>query len=146
MSLSKDPIFLRNIIIENYDNPNKKINNLSDDSGYIKLQNKSSTCIDDITVYIKTNNEIIENLLFSGIGCAISTSSTNIVCNLLVGKNIKDAFIILDNYLKMVDGQNYDEELLDELIAFHKISEQTNRIKCATIGINAIYNCLKNIK
>lgn len=146
MSLSKDPIFLRNIIIENYDNPNKKISKPLEDSSYVKLQNKSSTCIDDITVYIKTNNKVIEDLLFSGIGCAISTSSTNIVCNLLVGKTISEAFIILDNYLKMINGEGYDEELLDELIAFHKVHEQTNRIKCASIGINAIYNCLKDIK
>lgn len=145
MSFSKDPIFLRNIIIENYDHPNKKVNNPPTEN-YLKLQNKSATCIDDITVYIKHNGEKIEDVLFSGIGCAISTSSTNIMANILVDKTLLKAHEILDNYLRMINNQNYDEEILEELIAFHKVNEQSNRIKCATIGINAIYNCLKEIK
>lgn len=145
MSFSKDPIFLRNIIIENYDHPNKKVNNPPTEN-YLKLQNKSATCIDDITVYIKHNDEKIEDVLFSGIGCAISTSSTNIMANILVDKTLLEAHEILDNYLRMINNQNYDEEILEELIAFHKVNEQSNRIKCATIGINAIYNCLKEIK
>lgn len=143
MSWSKDPTLLRSIIIDHYDHPHKKVNEAPND--YVKLQNKSSTCIDDITVYIKHNSKTIEDILFSGIGCAISTSSTDIMAKLLTNKTFNEALIILDNYLNMVNGQPYDEELLDELIAFYRINEQSNRIKCAKIGINAIYNCIKEI-
>lgn len=143
MALSKDPILLRSIIMEHYDHPNKKV--MAPPIGYTQLQNKSATCIDDITVYIKYQNGIIEDILFSGIGCAISTSSTDIMANLLINKSIKEALIIIENYIKMVNSEPYDEELLDELIAFYKINEQTNRIKCAQIGINAIYNSLKEL-
>lgn len=143
MTLSKDPSLLRSIIMDHYDAPNKKVKEKPE--GYIKLQNKSATCIDDITVYIKYHNNIIDDIVFSGIGCAISTSSTNIMANMLIDKNFEEAFSILDNYLAMVSGQPYNEETLDELIAFYKINEQTNRIKCSQIGILAIYNCLKDI-
>lgn len=144
MVLSKDPMFLRSIIMQHYDKPDKKITE-APNNNYVKLQNKSSTCIDDITVYIKINNEIIEDILFNGIGCAISTSSTDIMASLLTNKTISEALLIIENYLKMINGEEYSEEMLEELIAFHKINEQTNRIKCASIGINAIYNCLKEL-
>lgn len=143
MTLSKDPAFLRNIIIDHYDAPNKKVKEQPKD--YIKLQNKSATCIDDITIYIKYHNDIIDDVVFSGIGCAISTSSTDIMAEMLVNKNFIEAFKIIDNYLAMISGNAYEEENLDELIAFYKINEQPNRIKCSQIGILAIYNCLKDI-
>lgn len=143
MSFSKDPIFLRNIIMDHYDHPTKKVSQQPEN--YIRLQNKSATCIDDITVYIKHNDKFIEDILFSGIGCAISTSSTDIMANILTNKPFNEALEIIENYLSMVNGNQYNEELLGELIAFYKINEQTNRIKCAQIGINAIYNCLKEI-
>ena len=34
----------------------------------------------------------------------------------------------------MIDGQAYDEELLEEAVAFQNVGKQANRIKCATIG------------
>ncbi|MDE5617264.1 MAG: iron-sulfur cluster assembly scaffold protein [Ureaplasma sp.] len=144
MSYSKDPMFLRSIIMQHYDQPNNKIEH-KPDQPYISYQNKSATCIDDITVHIKMENNKISDVLFSGIGCAISTSSTDIVSSLIKNKTISESLIIIENYLKMIDGQEYDEELLDELIAFYKINEQPNRLRCAKIGVLAIYNCLKEM-
>ncbi|MDE5651449.1 MAG: iron-sulfur cluster assembly scaffold protein [Ureaplasma sp.] len=144
MSYSKDPMFLRSIIMQHYDQPNNKIEQKPDQS-YTSYQNKSATCIDDITVHIKLEDNKIFDILFSGIGCAISTSSTDIVSSLTKNKSISESLIIIENYLKMVDGQEYDESLLDELIAFYKINEQPNRLRCAKIGVLAIYNCLKEM-
>ena len=133
MSYSKDPMFLRSIIMQHYDQPNNKVDEKVDNS-YVSYQNKSATCIDDITI-----------LLFSGIGCAISTSSTDIMSSFLKNKTVPESLGIIENYLKMVDGESYDEEMLDELIAFYKINEQPNRLRCAKIGVLAIYNCLKEL-
>ena len=38
----------------------------------------------------------------------------------------------------MIDQKEYDEELLEEAIAFHNVGSQANRIKCATIGWKAM--------
>ena len=146
MIFSKDPTLLRSIIMSHYENPNKKINDVSKykfDSSY---QNKSSSCIDDITAYVKIENDVISNIYFSGLGCAISTSSTNIMCNHLIGKSIDNAYMIIENYLNMTLGKSYDEEILGELIALYNIHNQSNRIKCAQIGVNAIYESLKQLK
>ena len=65
---------------------------------------------------------------------------------LLKGKTILEAQEIIDNYMAMVDEEAYDEELLDEAIAFQNVGKQANRIKCATIGWNGIQEILNDTK
>ena len=38
----------------------------------------------------------------------------------------------------MIDQRDYDEEKLEEAVAFHNVGSQANRIKCATIGWKAM--------
>lgn len=146
MSFSKDPSLLRTIIMHNYEKPTQKIENTNLINFDHSYQNKSSTCIDDITVYISVNNNKIDNIFFSGLGCAISTASTNIMAKYLINKSIDEAYEIIENYINMTLGNSYNEDLMDELIAFYNVNNQSNRIKCAQIGINAIKECLNKFK
>ena len=146
MEFSKDPTLLRSIIMEHYDTPSKKISDSDEKAQHLHhYQNKSATCIDDITAYAKLDNNVIQEIYFSGLGCAVSTASTDIMANFLVGKTVQEAFDIINNYINMTMGQEYDESKLDELIAFYNIHNQSNRIKCSQIGVNAIKFCLEEI-
>ena len=145
MEFSKDPTLLRSIIMEHYDTPSKKISEDSEQAKLHHYQNKSSTCIDDITAYAEVENGVIKQLYFSGLGCAVSTASTDIMANYLTGKTIEEAYKIINNYIEMTLGNPYDESMLDELIAFYNIHNQSNRIKCSQIGINAIKFCLEEL-
>ncbi len=137
-----DKDLLRQIIISHYDKPNNKIEDQDAMEGYIIFHNKSASCIDDIKVYVKVNNEIVVDAKFSGIGCAISTASTDILCDTLKDKTFKDAQYIFDNYKKMIAGESYDVDAMGELVAFHNIHEQQNRIKCSLIGLDALIQAL----
>jgi len=53
--------------------------------------------------------------------------------NSLIGKNIKDALKIIDNFAEMINEREYDEELLREAIVYSDISKQPNRKKCALL-------------
>ena len=62
---------------------------------------------------------------------------------LLKDKSVEEAKVIIDNYIAMLHGEEYDEELLEEANAFVNTSKQANRIKCATlswIGLKDILN------
>ena len=65
---------------------------------------------------------------------------------LLIGKTLEEANAIITEYYKMVELLPYDEEMLQEAIAFHQVGKQANRIKCATIGFKAIETCIKEHK
>ena len=49
---------------------------------------------------------------------------------------------IMDNYFAMVDQKEYDEDLLEEAVAFANVGRQANRINCATIGWRALREIL----
>ncbi|MEG0277572.1 MAG: SUF system NifU family Fe-S cluster assembly protein, partial [Coprobacillus sp.] len=50
---------------------------------------------------------------------------------------------IIDNYLNMIYEREYDEEMLEEAIAFKNTHKQANRIKCATLGWNGLSELIK---
>ncbi len=98
----------------------------------------SESCIDDITVQSVIEDGVIKEINFDGIACTISTASTSMMTELLIDKTIEEAKVIMDNYFSMLDGQAYDAEILEEAVAMKNVYKQANRIKCATIGWNAM--------
>lgn len=130
----------RSIILKNYqDNTNRKD---IEDKNYIKINSRNTSCIDNINIYIKFNNNVIEDIKFNGEACVIAISSTVTLINNLIGKNKGEALNIINNYEKMVDGLEYDKELLNELVAFYDISKQPSRKICATLASRKIKELL----
>lgn len=130
----------RSIILDNYQNPNKKMISGND---YIKINTRNVSCIDNLDIYLKVNDDIIEDVTFEGEACVISISSTNILINLLIGKTREEGIYILDNYLKMINEDDYDKEVLKDLLVFDDTSKQPSRIKCATLSASGIKNFLE---
>ena len=142
MPISISPQMMREIIMDHYNNPiNKKVpSNIAD---YKKIRMDSDSCIDDITIYLKIENDKIVDACFDGIACTISTASTDILCELIKGKTNEEAFYITEQYKNMIYEKEFDENALDELIVFINTHKQAARIKCATLGstgIDAILN------
>ena len=131
----------REIMLDHYSNPNNK--KTISDPRYKSIHNASESCIDDITVYMLAENGVIEDVKFDGVGCTICTSSTDIMCDLIIGKTLEEAKNIINQYYQMIDEKKYDEDILEEANAFDTLSKQANRIKCGTIGIHAISDLIK---
>ena len=67
----------REVILEHYQNP---VNRVQEDvEGYVKVNSNNESCIDNINLFIKFNDNKIEDIKFSGEACAISTASTSIM-------------------------------------------------------------------
>lgn len=130
----------RSIILDNYQNPNNKRVSGTD---YIKINTRNVSCIDNLDIYLKIENDIIKDVSFEGEACVISISSTNILTNLLIGKTKEEGIYLIDNYLKMINEEEYDKEVLKELLVFDDTSKQPSRIKCATLSANGIKNYLE---
>lgn len=131
----------RSIILDNYQSPDKKMVSGND---YIKINTRNVSCIDNLDIYLKVNNNIIEDITFEGEACVISISSTNILANLLIGKTKEEGIYIIDNYLKMINEEEYDKDVLKELMVFDDTSKQPSRITCATLSANGIKKFLEN--
>ena len=134
--LLDDPMILRELILDHYEYPHN--HKLTEDSSYGLVHMASESCIDDIKVQAKIEDGVIQDVCFDGVACTISTASTSIMTELVKGKTIEQARVIIDNYFAMIDGREYDAELLDEAVCMKNVGRQANRIKCATIGWNGL--------
>ena len=137
MPISINPQMMREIIMDHYNNPLHK-NVPQNLEGYKKIRMDSDSCIDDITIYIKIEDDKIIDACFEGVACTISTSSTDILCDLIIGKSLKDALYIVEQYKYMIYEKDFDDSVLDELIVFINTHKQAARIKCATLGPSGI--------
>lgn len=72
-------------------------------------------CGDEITLELKLNGNIIEDMAFNGHGCAISQASTSIMIDTLKGKSVKDAKEIINTFIEMIKREITDEEQLKKL-------------------------------
>lgn len=132
---------MRAIIMDHSSSPLHKHEPKNDQ--YEKIHMHSDNCIDDIDVYVLFENDIVKDACFTGIGCTISTSSTDILCELIISKSKEETLKIIDEYNHMLHEEPYDEDLLDEANAFKNTSKQAARIRCATIGFRAVETIIK---
>lgn len=136
-----NPQLLREIIMDHYDHPRNR--GLVDDESYQKVNMNSETCIDDLDIQVKFDGDKIVDLRYDGEACAICTSSTSIMSELVIGKTKEEAKVIIENYMNMIYERDYDEDMLEEAIAFKNTHKQANRIKCATLGWNGLIQLIK---
>ena len=52
----------------------------------------------------------------------------------------------MDNYFKMIRGEDYDSSKLGDSIVYDNIKNQPNRIKCATLSWNGVYREIMKYK
>lgn len=134
----------RSIILEHYQHPKNR--GLINDDSYLKVNMNNESCIDEIDLMMKIEDNIIKDLRFDGEACAISTSSTSIMIDTLIGKTINEARQIIQNYYNMIEEKEYDHDILEQAIVYDDICRQPNRKKCALISWWGVDKILKELK
>lgn len=102
-------------------------------------------CGDEITLQIKIDGDKIQDMAFSGHGCAISQASTSIMIDTLKGKTIEEAKEIIKTFIEMIKRETKSEEELEKLedaIAFRNVANMPARVKCALLAWHTIENIL----
>ncbi|MBP3801226.1 MAG: SUF system NifU family Fe-S cluster assembly protein [Clostridia bacterium] len=106
-------------------------------------------CGDEIELEIKMNGDIIEDMAFSGHGCAISQASTSIMIDTLKGKTVDEAKDIIKTFIEMIKRETTDEKELKKLedaIAFRNVSNMPARVKCALLAWHTVEDILNKNK
>lgn len=121
----------RTIILEHYQNPKNR--GLIEDDSYIFINMNNESCIDEVNLMAKIENNVIVDIKFDGEACAICTSSTSIMIDTLLGKTIDEAKKIIENFYNMIDEKEYNEEILEQAIVYDDTYKQPSRKKCALL-------------
>lgn len=104
------------------------------------------SCGDEITLELKLNGDIIEDLAFTGQGCAISQASTSMMIDLLKGKSKEEALKLVETFIGMIKREIKDEEELEKLedaMVLQNISNMPARVKCAVLAWHTIQEAFK---
>jgi nitrogen fixation NifU-like protein len=141
-SIELTPEMMREIIMDHYQNPRHK-GKPSDPKKYLSLHASSTNCIDDFEVYLDFEDGKVKDALWDGVACTISTASTDILCDRILGDDAKQGHYLIEQYLAMIEEKPYDASVLDEAIVFMNTGKQAARIHCATMGWTAMKELLE---
>ena len=101
------------------------------------LEGVNPSCGDDIYLQLKLDeNGMVTDGMFNGSGCAISQASTDMMLDLIIGKDKDEALKLAEGFMSMVRSTATSEQIeaLDEAAALESIAHMPARVKCAMLG------------
>ena len=112
----------------------------------VRERGHNPSCGDEITLELQIENGIIKDAAFTGVGCAISQASTDIMIDLMRGKTVEEAQRLAQLFTAMIKREVTDDSVLEELdeaIALKNISNMPARVKCAVLAWHTLEDVLK---
>jgi nitrogen fixation NifU-like protein len=93
-------------------------------------------CGDQITLFLKVVDGVIDDVGFQGTGCAISRASASMMTQSIKGQSVEEADKIFDAFHHMITepGAELDLDTLGDLETLSGVNEYPTRIKCAILA------------
>jgi nitrogen fixation NifU-like protein len=92
-------------------------------------------CGDHLTVYLKVEGGVIEDVSFQGSGCAISKASASLMTESVKGKNVSDAVRLFERFQQMITAPpDAAVDQLGKLEALAGVRQFPIRVKCASLA------------
>lgn len=100
------------------------------------------TCGDEVTLRVHLSgggrDATVADVSYDAMGCSISQASASVMADLLIGKSVKEAMAVGDEFLALMQSRgrdaDFDEDVLEDAIAFAGVSKYPARIKCALLA------------
>jgi nitrogen fixation protein NifU and related proteins len=99
------------------------------------------TCGDEVTLRVQLSGQgptaVVSDLSYDAVGCSISTASTSVLTDEVIGRSIEQALTSYAAMRRMLTSKGVDPGDEDEIgdgIAFAGVSKYPARVKCALLG------------
>jgi nitrogen fixation NifU-like protein len=122
------------VILDHYKRPQHKGLSATYDA---QVHHVNPSCGDEITLNVTLDADKVTAITWDGVGCSISQASVSILSDLLLGKSISDAELILNNFTELMQSKGTmvgDDAILEDAVAMAGVSKFPARIKCALLG------------
>ena len=122
----------QNVILEHNRSPRNY--RVMDDADR-QAEGSNPLCGDQLTVWLKLDGDVISEVTFQGLGCAISRASASLMTAAVKGKSRREAEELFGRFHHLVTGKPdpADPETLGKLAVFSGVSEYPIRVKCASL-------------
>ncbi|MBF0287624.1 MAG: SUF system NifU family Fe-S cluster assembly protein [SAR324 cluster bacterium] len=135
------------IILDHHKNP-KNYGTL--ESPTHELEKDNPICGDRIHLDLKMHGFQVEEIRFTGMGCALCIASASMMTELTVQQNLEEIEELLRYFKEIMDpeGMHNDAKATynDNLQAFEGIRKYPSRIQCATLPWEALLQVRKLIE
>ncbi|WP_242911116.1 Fe-S cluster assembly sulfur transfer protein SufU [Actinomadura terrae] len=100
------------------------------------------TCGDEVTLRVHLDGSgqdaTVADVSYDAMGCSISQASASVMADLIIGKPVKEAMAVGEEFLALMQSRGRDiapdEDVLEDAIAFAGVSKYPARIKCALLA------------
>ena len=103
-------------------------------------------CGDRLRLYLKIENDVIQDVRFSGQGCAISQASASLMTECLMGLKIEEAQALFDKVHELLTNDSFDLSTLPslKLQVLAGVRAYPARVKCASLAWHTLMAALKH--
>jgi nitrogen fixation NifU-like protein len=131
------------IILDHYRHP-RHSGKVTDEE--LLIEEENPTCGDQIRITATVTDGVVVEIRFEAHGCAISTASSSMMSEELVGKPVTDVRRRITDFVSMMRSEKeISPDELGDLIALEGVKNFPMRIKCATMCWHAADKALDKL-
>jgi nitrogen fixation NifU-like protein len=115
------------------------------DTATHRAEGHNPLCGDQVTIYLKVDDGIVQDVRFEGAGCAIATASASLMTEALKGRSVDEVEALFRRFHDLVTAEPaQDDAGLGKLEVLAGVREFPARVKCATLAWHTLNAALRN--
>ena len=99
-------------------------------------------CGDQLTLYVRLKDGLIDEVSFVGHGCAISTASASLMTEAVKGRTVDEVESLFRDFHALLTGVPPEGRDFGKLEVLAGVREFPVRVKCATLAWHTLHNAL----
>lgn len=101
-----------------------------------RAEGNNPLCGDQLTVWLRVEDDVVREASFHGSGCAISKASASLMTTAVAGKTRSEVEELFGRFHRLVTGrlEPSESETLGKLAVFSGVSQFPIRVKCASLS------------
>ena len=114
-----------------------------------EVHHVNPTCGDEVTLRLLLDGTgetaVVRDVSYDALGCSISTASTSVLTDEVVGRTVKEALETHAAMRAMLTSRGQDagdEKVIGDGVAFAGVAKYPARVKCALLGWMAFTDAL----
>ena len=112
-----------------------------DDADHV-AEGHNPLCGDQLTVYLKVADGVVQDVSFVGHGCAISTASASLMTEAVKGSPVEEVEALFRDFHALLTDVPPEGRDFGKLEVLAGVREFPARVKCATLAWHTLHNAL----
>lgn len=108
-----------------------------------QARGRNPLCGDNVTLFLRTDGDVIRDIAFQGSGCAISKASASLLTETLKGRSVAEVKPMFDQVRNLVTTGETGAATPEKLEVFSGVHKFPARVKCAILPWHAVMAALE---